>query len=64
MAIDATTPKQFLPLVVACEESQEDVTLPTLHRVAAWRRRLHLLQRHADAAVGVRAGQARAVLSR
>jgi quinolinate synthase len=30
MAIDAITPKQFLPPVVACEESQEDVTLPTL----------------------------------
>ncbi|HEY1387158.1 MAG TPA: quinolinate synthase NadA [Ktedonobacterales bacterium] len=34
MAMDATIPKRFLPLVVACDESQEDVTLPTL---TAWR---------------------------
>ncbi len=30
MATDATPPKQSLPLVVECEESKEDVTLPTL----------------------------------
>lgn len=35
MATDTTTPKQSLPLVVECEESKEDVTLPTL---TEWRK--------------------------